>query len=79
MRKLQSTLHRSFARFLYKFLSFENVQTSENVNLKRGDIACHFSQDDTVHNAHRLDLDLNNKRPGIASDGNFSSYLISRS
>ena len=26
-----------------------------------------------------LDLDLNGKRPGIASDGNFSSFLIDRS
>ena len=25
-----------------------------------------------------MDLDLNGKRPGIASDGNFSSYLIGR-
>ena len=56
MRKLQSTFHRSFARFLYKFLSFENVQTSENVNLKRGDIACHFSQDDTVHSDSEWDF-----------------------
>ena len=29
--------------------------------------------------AHCLDLDLNGKRTGIASDGNFSSYLIRRS
>ena len=27
---------------------------------------------------HCLDLDLNDKRPGIASDGNFSTYLIVR-
>ena len=62
MRKLQSTFHRSFARFPYKFLAFENVQTSENVNLKRGDptigqeIACHFSQDDTVHSDSEWDF-----------------------
>ena len=29
--------------------------------------------------AHCLDLDLNGKRPGVDSDGNFSSYLIRRS
>ena len=28
---------------------------------------------------HCLDLDLNGKRPGVTSDGNFSSYLIGRS
>ena len=28
---------------------------------------------------HCLDLNLNGKRPGIASDGNFSLYLIGRS
>ena len=28
---------------------------------------------------HCLDLDLNGKRPGVGSDGNFSSYLIGRS
>ena len=28
---------------------------------------------------HCLDLNLNGKRPGVASDGNFSSYLIRRS
>jgi hypothetical protein len=26
-----------------------------------------------------LDIDLNGKRPGVTSDGNFSSYLIGRS
>ena len=33
----------------------------------------------TVHlisTTHCLDLDLNGKRPGVTSDGNFSSYLI---
>ena len=30
-------------------------------------------------NSHCLDLNLNGKRPGIASEGNFSSYLIRRS
>ena len=30
-------------------------------------------------NPHCLDLDLNGKRPGITSDGNFSSFLIDRS
>ena len=29
--------------------------------------------------SHCLDLDLNGKRPGVTSDGNFSSYLIGRS
>ena len=29
--------------------------------------------------SHCLDLDLNDKRPGVSSDGNFSSYLIRRS
>ena len=29
--------------------------------------------------SHCLDLDLNGERPGIASDGNFNSYLIGRS
>jgi hypothetical protein len=29
--------------------------------------------------SHCLDLDLNGKRPGVTSDGNFSSYLIVRS
>ena len=29
--------------------------------------------------SHCLDLNLNGKKPGIASDGNFSSYLIRRS
>ena len=28
---------------------------------------------------HCLDLNLNGKRPGVASDGNFSSNLIRRS
>ena len=28
--------------------------------------------------SHCLSLDLNGKRPGIVSDGNFSSYLIGR-
>ena len=28
--------------------------------------------------SHCLDLDLNGKRPGITSDGNFSSYLIGK-
>ena len=28
---------------------------------------------------HYLYLDLNGKRPGMTSDGNFSSYLIGRS
>ena len=64
MRKLQSTSNRSFAQFLYKFLSFENVHTSENVNLKRGggdltigqEIACHFSQDHTVHSDSEWDF-----------------------
>ena len=32
-----------------------------------------------VDKSHCLDLDLNDIRPGIASDGNFSSYLIGRS
>ena len=30
------------------------------------------------HISHCLDLDLHGKRPGITSDGNFSSYLIGR-
>ena len=29
--------------------------------------------------SHCLDLDLNGKRPGVASGGNFISYLIRRS
>ena len=29
--------------------------------------------------SHGLDLDLNGKRPSVASDGNFSSYLIGSS
>ena len=29
-----------------------------------------------VEKLHGLDLDLNGKRPGVASDGNFSSYMI---
>ena len=29
--------------------------------------------------SHCLDLDLNGKKPGITSNGNFSSYLIGRS
>ena len=34
----------------------------------------------TISNySHCLDLDLNGKRPGITSDGKFSSYLIGRS
>ena len=32
-----------------------------------------------VHITHCLDLDLNDKRPGITSDSNFSSHLIDRS
>ena len=32
-----------------------------------------------THSPHCLNLDLNGKRPGITSDGNFSSYLIGRS
>ena len=31
------------------------------------------------HISHCLDLDLHGKRPGVTSDGNFSSYLIGRS
>jgi hypothetical protein len=31
-----------------------------------------------LHHSHCLDLDWNGKRPGITSDGNFSSYLIGR-
>ena len=29
--------------------------------------------------SHCMDLDRNDKRPGVTSDGNFSSYLIGRS
>jgi hypothetical protein len=32
-----------------------------------------------IATSHCLDLDLNGKRPGVTSDGNFSSYLIGRS
>ena len=32
-----------------------------------------------LSNTHCLDLDMNGKRPGLTSDGNFSSSLIGRS
>ena len=32
-----------------------------------------------IYISHCLDLNLNGKRPGVASDDNFSSYLIRKS
>ena len=40
---------------------------------------CYSHKGTQIPKAHCLYLDLNGKRPGMTSDGNFSSYLIGRS
>ena len=44
-----------------------------------GSLPSHRSSVGSISSSHCLDLDLNGKRSGVTSDGNFSSYLIGRS
>ena len=58
---------------LHRFLTKLNIIHSCNHHKTRH--SCMHS----AGNTHCLDLDLNGKRSGVTSDGNFSSYLIGRS
>ena len=51
------------------------------VDLNQNDelVYCFVFQENPNEATHCLDLNLNDIRPGVASDGNSRSYLISRS
>ena len=64
------------------FVNFDLLQFCRNVNKSEQHGTMTKTENissETTALSHCLDLDLNGKRPGIASDGNFSSYLIGRS
>ena len=47
--------------------------------MAKGNLQINLNKPRHLHHAHCLDLNLNCKRPGVTTDGNFSSYLIGRS